>query len=123
MLAFTQRRQLLAEMGKLGLQVLGAGHCRETNFVREFLHKNFVPFTWHDLNSEKGAAEFMRLGSPSETPVVECGDGRVLINPTLKELGKCAGVWRLRPQGKINLAIVGAGPAGWLLQCTPHQKD
>jgi thioredoxin reductase (NADPH) len=112
MLAFTQRRQILAETGKLGLQVVGAKHCRETNSVREFLHKNFVPFTWHDLNTERGATEFKRLGSPTQTPVVECGDGSVLINPSRKVLGSCAGVWRLRPQGRIKLAIVGAGPAG-----------
>ncbi len=37
MLAFTQRRQLLAEMGKLGLQVLGAGIvARLTLFENSF---------------------------------------------------------------------------------------
>src|SRR5205823_8585294 len=45
-------------------------------------------------------------------PVVECSGGRLLINPGLRELAQGAGVWRHCPGDAVDLAIVGAGPAG-----------
>src|SRR5262249_24933028 len=39
--AFTRRRELLSQLGGIGLRVVGPGRCRDTNTVREFLYKNF----------------------------------------------------------------------------------
>jgi thioredoxin reductase (NADPH) len=80
--------------------------------VREFLFKNFVPFTWYDSASEKGQQFLVKWGSPPRSPVIEFGDGRRLINPGLRELAQTAGVWRHCPPGPVDLAIIGAGPAG-----------
>jgi len=110
--AFTRRRELLAQMGTLGLRVVGPGRCRDTNTVREFLYKNFVPFTWFDPETDSGKRVFIELGSPSKTPVIECGNGKILINPSLQELASEAGIWRHCPSQEVDLAIVGAGPAG-----------
>jgi thioredoxin reductase (NADPH) len=110
--AFQARRALLARAGVLGLRVVGPGDCRDTTLVREFLHKNFVPFTWFDSRSEQGQAALGQWGSPRKSPVVECGDGRLLVNPSLRELAHGAGVWRDCPTETLDLAIVGAGPAG-----------
>ena len=52
--AFTRRRELLSQFGTLGLRVVGPGRCRDTSTVREFLYKNFVPFTWFDTETEEG---------------------------------------------------------------------
>jgi thioredoxin reductase (NADPH) len=103
---------LLLEVGGLGLHVVGPGHCRDTNTVREFLYKNFVPFTWFDPETEEGRKVFEAMGAPRKTPAIECGDGQVLLNPTLRELASCAGIWRGCPAQEVDLAIVGAGPAG-----------
>ncbi len=51
---FTRRREILSQTGAIGVQIVGPGHCRETNLAREFLHKNFVPFTWHAPESVLG---------------------------------------------------------------------
>ncbi|HEV2971836.1 MAG TPA: cyclic nucleotide-binding domain-containing protein [Pirellulales bacterium] len=110
--AFTRRRELLSQMGTLGLRVVGPGRCRDTNTVREFLYKNFVPFTWFDSETEEGQRALTALGSPRKTPVIECGNGRVLVNPSLQELASEAGVWRHCPSQESDLVIVGAGPAG-----------
>jgi thioredoxin reductase (NADPH) len=110
-LAFTRRRELLAQLGNLGLLVVGPGRCRDTNTVREFLYKNFVPFTWHDTESDAGRKAFMALGSPRKTPVIKCNDGQVLTNPTLQELALAAGIWQC-PNEEADLVIIGAGPAG-----------
>lgn len=109
--AFTRRREILAGAGRLGLTVLGAGHCKDTNLVREFLYKNFVPHTWVDSESAFGAEALRAHGPRCPTPVVDCG-GRVLKNPSLRELAHAAGVWRECPKDVVDLAVVGAGPAG-----------
>jgi thioredoxin reductase (NADPH) len=110
--AFTSRRELLSQAGVIGLRVVGPGRCRDTNVVREFLYKNFVPFRWFDPATEDGLKVFKALGSPRKTPIIECGDGKVLVNPSLQELAQAAGIWRHCPAQDIDFAIVGAGPAG-----------
>jgi thioredoxin reductase (NADPH) len=110
--AFTSRRELLAQSGVIGLRVVGPARCRSTNTVREFLYKNFVPFTWFDPESEKGRMVLAALGNVRTMPVIECSDGRVLFNPTLQALANEAGIWRHCPSQEIDFAIVGAGPAG-----------
>src|SRR6516164_7495415 len=111
-LAFTRRRELLAQMGGLGLRVVGPGRCRATSTVREFLYKNFVPFTWFDTETEAGRRVLAAPGSPRKAPVIECGNGPVLVNPSLQELASEAGIWRHWPTQEVDFAIVGAGPAG-----------
>ena len=110
--AFTSRRELLAQSGVVGLRVVGPARCRSTNTVREFLYKNFVPFTWFDPESEEGRMFLAPLSNVRAMPVIECSDGRVLFNPTLQALANEAGIWRHCPSQKIDFAIVGAGPAG-----------
>jgi len=110
--AFTYRRKMLMETGMVGLRVVGPGRCRDTNTVREFLYKNFVPFVWLDTETDAGQKALVALGSPRHTPVIECGDGRVLVNPTLQKLASETGIWRHCPSQDIDFAIVGAGPAG-----------
>jgi thioredoxin reductase (NADPH) len=110
--AFTRRRELLSQSPLFGLRVVGPGRCRDTNTVREFLYKNFVPFTWFDPETAEGQKVFQSLGSPRKTPAIECNDGHVLLNPSLRELAHSAGIWRHCPTQEIDFAIVGAGPAG-----------
>src|SRR5262249_31675915 len=111
-IAFTRRRELLAQMGGLGLRVVGPGRCHATSMVREFLYKNFVPFRWFDTETEAGRQVLAALGSPAKAPVIECGNGRILVNPSLQELATEAGIWHHCPTQDVDFAIVGAGPAG-----------
>jgi thioredoxin reductase (NADPH) len=112
LIALQERRRMLSQAGVLGLKVVGPGKCRDTMLVREFLFKNFVPFTWYDSTSEQGKRLMATWGSPKKSPVIECGGGKLLINPGLRDLAQGAGVWRHCPIDKVDLAIVGAGPAG-----------
>ncbi|MGN6724606.1 MAG: FAD-dependent oxidoreductase [Tepidisphaeraceae bacterium] len=109
--AFQVRRQELQRAGIAGIRVIGPPGCRDTNRVREFLHKNFVPFTWYDSGTAEGQRVLKELGSPRKIPAVDCGNS-VLGCPSLQELAQCAGVWRGCPQDDVDLAVVGAGPAG-----------
>ena len=91
--AIQVRRQQLQDGGVLGLKVVGYKHCRDTTIVREFLYKNFVPFTWFDMAEPRGQAMLKTMGSPKKMPAIECGDGKILQNPALLELAQCA--WNL----------------------------
>ncbi len=112
LMAFQVRRQLLSMTGTLGMRVIGPGHCRDTQRVREFLYKNFVPFVWHDTQTQAGAAAMAALNAGTKPPVIQCGDGSVLIAPTLREVAKCAGVLMQCPDHEFDLAIIGCGPGG-----------
>src|SRR4051812_12286884 len=78
--AFQMRREQLQRAGVLGLKIIGPGSCRDTTVVREFLYKNFVPFTWYDSENELGREHLKRLGSPRKTPAIEFGNGTVVLN-------------------------------------------
>lgn len=112
LIALQERRRLLLTTGVVGLKIVGPGNCRDTMLVREFLFKNFVPFTWFDSTSEKGQKLLNNWGLPKKHPVVECSNGQLLINPELRELAQKIGVWRHCPTEKTDLAIIGAGPSG-----------
>src|SRR5213592_19666 len=92
LIAAQERRRLLTQTGVVGLKVVGPGKCRDTMLVREFLFKNFVPFTWYDSASHEGRRLMAGWGSPRKSPVIECGGGKILINPGLRELAQGAGV-------------------------------
>jgi len=112
-IAFQARRALLEDCGmELGLRVVGPATCRDTTIVREFLHKNFVPFSWHDSVSPRGKELIASWGSPKRSPVIELGGGKLLIEPSLRELARGAGVWRECPDRQVDLVVIGAGPAG-----------
>ncbi len=50
---------------------------------------------------------------PAELPIVLCGDGTLLRNPSEIELARCIGLVRAIDPSKVyDVAIVGAGPAG-----------
>lgn len=112
LVAAQERRRLLTEAGVLGLKVVGPGKCRDTMQVRELLFKNFVPFTWYDSESETGQRLMKDWGSPRKSPVIGFGRSEPMINPSLRELAQRAGVWRHCPGENVDLAVIGAGPAG-----------
>jgi thioredoxin reductase (NADPH) len=105
MIAIQARRHLMEKKGHFGLQITGNRECRDTNRIREFLSRNFVPFDWHDTSADAPD------DTPHPGPVVQCGD-RCLIRPSLRELAQAAGIWQHCPVGTVDLAIVGGGPAG-----------
>ncbi|HEX8912396.1 MAG TPA: FAD-dependent oxidoreductase, partial [Humisphaera sp.] len=111
--AFTVRREMLKNAGVLGLKVLGPAVDADATFAREFLQRNFVPFTFYDTDTDAGRAELAAVGrTEADAPVVVCGDGDVLVRPTAKQLADCAGLKHDCPDKVFDLAIVGAGPAG-----------
>jgi thioredoxin reductase (NADPH) len=112
--AFLLRRQLLEEAGVAAVRVVGSRFSRDTHRIREFLARNKIPSTWIDLEDDPHVNALLgRFGvGVDETPLVICGSGRVLRNPSNADLA--AGLGIRKPLGRTlyDLAVVGAGPAG-----------
>jgi len=113
--AFLTRRTLLLSEGFEGIKIVGSRFSPDAHRLRDFAARNAVPFTWIDLESDEQAETLLRQFGvpPSATPVVIGREGRYLKNPTVAELGRCAGLEAtIDPSELHDLIVVGAGPAG-----------
>ncbi len=112
--AFLMRRELIEELGLASVRVIGSRHSKETHRIREFLAKNKIPFSWIDLENDPQVDALLKnfKTEPNETPLVICGENRILRNPGNRELADCLGVRKPIERTIYDLIIVGAGPAG-----------
>jgi thioredoxin reductase (NADPH) len=112
--AFLMRRELIEELGLASVRVIGSRHSKETHRIREFLAKNKIPFSWIDLENDPQVDALLKnfKTEPNETPLVICGENRILRNPSNGELADCLGVRKPIEHKIYDLIIVGAGPAG-----------
>ena len=115
MRAFILRRLELVSRGYGNLILLGSHHSAQTLRLREFLTRNGHPYTYVDLDIDKGSQELLDRFNVSldEVPVVICGTGTVLRNPTIEKLVDCLGLNANVDETQLrDLIIVGAGPSG-----------
>ena len=101
------------ENRKLGLTWL-ARHCKDTNLIREFLYKNFVP----TIDRRRDAAGPAAWPPPTDRHARSSSvrGGRVL--KTALELAECAGVWRRARRRWSIWRSLGLGPRD-RGRCTP----
>ena len=113
--AFIARRQLIRESGSfVGLRVIGSRYSQDTFRIRDFLARNRVLYTWLDLEADADVGRLLEefgVGA-ADTPVVACAHQLLLRNPTNLELAEGLGLRRQPGTELVDLAIVGAGPAG-----------
>lgn len=116
MRAFILRRVSMISRGWGNVTVLGSQHSSDTLRLREFLTRNGHPYSYVDLDRDKGSQELLdRFGIQlEEVPVVICSATKaVLRNPTNQQLAECLGLTgRIEESRVYDVAIVGAGPAG-----------
>jgi thioredoxin reductase (NADPH) len=113
--AFLTRRALLIQQGFEGIKIIGSRFSPDAHRLRDFANRNAIPFTWLDLETDAQAEALLRhFNVPaSATPVVIGRQGQLLANPTVAQLGHCAGLdAHLNPDDVYDLVVVGAGPAG-----------
>jgi len=113
--AFILRRlELIArEVGDIVL--IGSSHSLDTLRIKEFLTRNYQPYSYIDLERDEEVQEiFDRFAlSINDLPVVICRGSAVLRNPTNQEIASCLGFNEGIDQAQVrDLIIVGAGPAG-----------
>jgi thioredoxin reductase (NADPH) len=97
-----------------GLRVVGHRFSKKSHDLRDFLARNRVPRTWHDIEIDPEARALLKVADVDESrlPVVILEDGSVLERPTTLELAERLGVTSRPAQDHYDLVIVGGGPAG-----------
>jgi thioredoxin reductase (NADPH) len=113
--AFILRRlELIArEVGDIVL--IGSSHSLDTFRIKEFLTRNYQPYSYIDLEHDADVQAMLDRFSLSidDLPVLVCRGSAVLRNPTNKEITGCLGFNEGIDQAHVrDLIIVGAGPAG-----------
>ncbi len=113
--AFILRRlELIArEVGDIVL--IGSSHSLDILRIKEFLTRNYQPYSYIDLERDAEVQEMLDRFSLSidDLPVLICRGSAVLRNPTNKEITGCLGFNEGIDQAHVrDLIIVGAGPAG-----------
>jgi thioredoxin reductase (NADPH) len=115
MRAFILRRERIIVLGHTAVTIIAPRDSAKSLQLKRFLDRNRQPYLFADPEVEsEAAAQLSALGYLiDDTPVVLCGDDRVLVCPTPRELGDSIGISEtLDPHYVADVAVVGAGPAG-----------
>jgi thioredoxin reductase (NADPH) len=112
---FIARREALQQVEGLGIEIVGPHSSDATMRMVEFARSNRLPFTWRD--SERGdepdASTLVAGLDAASLPVVRLPGGADLPGPSPGQVSRALGIGReLAPREEVDLAIVGAGPAG-----------
>jgi thioredoxin reductase (NADPH) len=115
MRAFILRRIALISSGLGGLILLGSRHSADTLRLKEFLTRNAHPYTYIDLDTDKDSQELLDRFAVkvADIPVIICGAGNVMRNPSNQHLADCLGFnININESEVSDLIIIGAGPSG-----------
>jgi thioredoxin reductase (NADPH) len=97
-----------------GVRVIGHRWSPQSNEIRDFLGRNFVPHQWLNVETEETAKQLLAsTGAPiSSLPLVVFPDGSFLGNPPIAEIAQKLGLKTKAESPFYDLVVVGAGPAG-----------
>jgi len=112
---FILRRLELIALEAGDIVLIGSSHSLDTLRIKEFLTRNYQPYSYIDLEQDAEVQEVLDRFSLSidDLPVLICRGTAVLRNPTNEEITDCLGFNEGIDQAHVrDLIIVGAGPAG-----------
>jgi thioredoxin reductase (NADPH) len=112
--AFDARRRMLTRWGEGGL-VLAGDDDRRLHRLQEFAERNHLPYRTVLRSDEPAWAGLAATTAlPSTGAAVVTGQGRVLADPTTRDLAAATGLdlSGVGDRAHCDLLIVGAGPAG-----------
>jgi thioredoxin reductase (NADPH) len=113
--AFILRRLELIAQGISDLVLIGSSHSLDTLRIKEFLTRNYQPYSYVDLERDADVQELLDRFKVAiaDLPVLICRGRVVLRNPTNQEITACLGFNEGIDQTHVrDLVVVGAGPAG-----------
>src|SRR6266852_9024968 len=113
--AFILRRLELIARGSGDLILIGSSHSLDTFRIKEFLTRNYQPYSSIDLERDAEVQDLLDRFHVAITdlPVLICRRSVVLRNPSNQELVNCLGLNEGIEQTQIrDVIVVGAGPAG-----------
>ncbi|HMG31868.1 MAG TPA: FAD-dependent oxidoreductase [Jiangellaceae bacterium] len=94
------------------VHIIGEQHSARAHELRDLLTRNGIPFEFSPADSDRGRLLLEQSRhAGSALPVVITYTGHTLADPNADELGAAFGLATL-PAGTVDVAIVGAGPAG-----------
>ena len=98
--------------GFVAVRIVGDPSMPRGHELRDLLGRYGVPFESYTLESEEGMAAMAQCGADgSRLPLVVVHTGEVLVDPSNERIARAFGVTE-PPQGTMDVAVVGAGPAG-----------
>ena len=113
--AFILRRLELIARGSGDLILIGSSHSLDTFRIKEFLTRNYQPYSSIDLERDAEVQDLLDRFHVAITdlPVLICRRSVVLRNPSYQEIVNCLGLNEGIEQTHVrDVIIVGAGPAG-----------
>ena len=113
--AFILRRLELIARGISDLVLIGSSHSLDTLRIKEFLTRNYQPYSYIDLERDADVQELLDRFKVAiaDLPVLICRGSVVLRNPTNQEITACLGFNEGIDRAHVrDLIVVGAGPAG-----------
>jgi thioredoxin reductase (NADPH) len=113
--AFILRRLELISRDVGDLVLIGSSHSLDTFRIKEFLTRNYQPYSYIDLERDADVQQLLDHFNVAiaDLPVLICRGAIVLRNPTNPEIVNCLGFNEGIDQTHIrDMIIVGAGPAG-----------
>ncbi|HJZ81352.1 MAG TPA: FAD-dependent oxidoreductase [Pyrinomonadaceae bacterium] len=113
--AYILRRLELIARGIGDLILIGSSHSLDTFRIKEFLTRNYQPYSYIDLDRDVDVQNLLdRFGvAIGDLPVLICRRTVVLRNPGNQEIVDCLGFNEGIDRVHVrDLIVVGAGPAG-----------
>jgi len=97
-----------------GVRVIGLRWSPQSNEIRDFLGRNFVPHQWLNVEGDEAAKKLLESSGagPDCLPVVVFADGSFLKKPAIYEVAQKLGLRTKAEFPFYDLVVVGAGPAG-----------
>src|SRR6266850_915235 len=113
--AFILRRLELIARGIGDLILIGSSHSLDTFRIKEFLTRNYQPYSYIDLDTDADVQDLLDRFhiAIDDLPVLICRRTAVLRNPSNQEIVNCLGFNEGIDQTHVrDMIVVGAGPAG-----------
>jgi thioredoxin reductase (NADPH) len=111
--AFVERREMLQQRSGIGPEIVGRHDSPDTRRLLEFARHQGIPHTWVEPADSGGGAGSASGAAASAMPLVRLPGGVELHNPSNGELSRALGIGlALAPRERVDLLVVGAGPAG-----------
>ena len=96
-----------------GIRVAGTLWSLSSHEVKDFLTRHQIPYQWLDIEKDSNAHKSVeRVTSETKLPVIFFPDGKVLIEPNLKELAEKVGLQTRAELPFYDIVVIGSGPAG-----------
>jgi thioredoxin reductase (NADPH) len=106
-------QQIAVETPIATVKLIGHRFDLACHALRDFLARNRVSFRWHDIHDPEARDGLPATPQPDEAyPVVVLPDGTRLTTPTFRDVAERLGLQTAPSNGRYDVAIVGAGPAG-----------